>query len=122
MKSARFALSAAVLLVLCAPMAMAQEKAASPEKLGNINFPVSCNPSAQAQFRRAVAMLHSFWFPQSPKAFAEFIQTDPACAMAYWGIAISQRANPLVGPPDTATLKRGWESVAKPKELGAKTQ
>ena len=122
MKSARFVLSAAVLLVLCAAMAMAQEKAASPEKLGKVDFPVSCNPDAQAQFNRAVAMLHSFWFPQAPKVFAEVIQTDPACAMAYWGIAISQRANPLVGPPDAAALKRGWESVAKAKELGAKTQ
>jgi len=122
MKSARFILSAAVLLVLCAAMAMAQEKAASPEKLGKVDFPVSCNPDAQAQFNRAVAMLHSFWFPQAPKVFAEVIQTDPACAMAHWGIAISQRANPLVGPPDAATLKRGWESVAKAKELGAKTQ
>ncbi len=100
--------------------ALAQDKAA--EKLGKVDFPVSCTPEAQAQFNRAVAMLHSFWFPQAPKAFAAVSETDPDCAMAHWGIAISQRANPLVGPPDTAALKRGLASIEKAKEIGAKTQ
>ena len=67
-------------------------------------------------------MLHSFWFPQAPKAFAAVIETDPGCAMAHWGIAISQRANPLVGPPDAGALKRGLEAVEKAKAAGAKTQ
>ena len=55
----------------CVPLATAQEKAA--EKIGKVDFPVSCSPEAQAQFNRAVAMLHSFWFPQAPKAFAAVI-------------------------------------------------
>ncbi len=97
-------------------MAMAQEK------LGKVHFPVSCSPEAQAQFNRAVAMLHSFWFPQAPKAFAAVSEIDPDCAMAHWGIAISQRANPLVGPPDAGALKRGLTSVEKAKAIGAKTQ
>src|SRR5688572_15937556 len=65
---------------LCAPVATAQEKAA--EKLGKVDFPVSCIPAAQVQFNRAVAMLHSFWFPQAPKAFAAVSEIDPQCAMA----------------------------------------
>jgi hypothetical protein len=73
--------------------------AIAQEKLGKVDFPISCTPEAQAQFNRAVAMLHSFWFPQAPKAFAAVSETDPGCAMAHWRIAISERANPLVGPP-----------------------
>ena len=96
--------------------------AMAQEKLGKVDFPVSCTPEAQAQFNRAVAMLHSFWFPQAPKAFAAVSETDPDCAMAHWGIAISQRANPLVGPPDAAALKRGLASIEKAKEIGAKIQ
>ena len=115
MKSKSF-LFATVALLFSLRMAMAQEK------LGKIDFPVSCSPEAQAQFNRAVAMLHSFWFPQAPKAFAAVIETDPGCAMAHWGIAISQRANPLVGPPDAGALKRGLEAVEKAKAAGAKTQ
>src|SRR5262245_2850912 len=104
----------------CVPMATAQEKAA--EKIGKVDFPVSCSPEAQAQFNRAVAMLHSFWFPQAPKAFAAVSEIDPDCAMAHWGIAISQRANPLVGPPDAGALKRGLASVEKARAIGAKNQ
>src|SRR5262245_19807632 len=92
------------------------------EKLGKVDFPISCSPEAQAQFNRAVAMLHSFWFPQAPKAFTAVSETDPNCAMTHWGIAISQRANPLVGAPDAAALKRGLASVEKAKAIGAKTQ
>jgi tetratricopeptide (TPR) repeat protein len=108
------------LLGLLGTVAAAQEKAF--EKLGKIDFPVSCTPKAQAQFNRAVAMLHSFWFPQAPKAFAAVSEIDPDCAMAHWGIAISQRANPLVGPPDAAALKHGMASIEKAKAIGPKTQ
>jgi hypothetical protein len=46
-----------------------QEKA--PEILGPVSFPTSCDRKVQAQFDRAVAMLHSFWFQQGEKAFRE---------------------------------------------------
>jgi tetratricopeptide (TPR) repeat protein len=49
-------------------------------------------------------------------------ETDPSCAIAYWGIAISQRPNPLVGPFDAATLKRGLDAIEKGEAIGAKTQ
>ncbi len=99
-----------------------EQRAMAQEKLGKVDFPISCSTEAQAQFNRAVAMLHSFWFPQAPKAFVAVSETDPGCAMAHWGIAISQRANPLVGPPDAAALKRGLASIEKAKTIGAKTQ
>ena len=38
------------------------------------------------------------------------------------GIAVSQRPNPLVGPFDAATLKRGLEAVQKGQTIGAKTE
>jgi hypothetical protein len=90
--------------------------------LGKVSFPVSCTPAAQDGFNHALAMLHNFWFPNAGNAFAEVAKTDPECAMAYWGIAISARANPLVGAPPTAAMKRGWEFVEKAKAVIAKTQ
>lgn len=104
----------------CVAIVTAQEK--PTEKLGKVDFPISCNPEAQAQFNRAVAMLHHFWFPQAPKAFASVSEIDPECAMAHWGIAISQRSNPLVGAPEAAALKRGLASIEQAKAIGAKTQ
>jgi tetratricopeptide (TPR) repeat protein len=99
----------------------AQHEPARPEKLGKVHFPVSCSADAQVQFDRALAMLHSFWFPQGLEAFAEIAKTSPDCAMAYWGIAMSARANPLVGSPDPAALERGWQAAQKAKATGTRT-
>src|SRR5260370_28758316 len=111
-----------VLLVISSTaLVTAQEKTGEPEKLGKVHFPVSCAPAAQQQFDRAVAMLHSFWVSPAAKAFAEVAKSDPDCAMAYWGIAINRRANPLAGAPDAAALKNGWGAVAKAKFIGPET-
>ena len=90
--------------------------------LGRVLFKTSCTTEAQKQFDRALAMLHSFYFPETVKAFNAIPEADPACAIAYWGIAISQRPNPLVGPWDAATLKRGLDAIEKGEAVGTKTQ
>ena len=97
-------------------------RAGDPEKLGRVHFKTSCSPEAQRQFERALAMLHSFFFPETVKAFTAIPAIDPSCAIAYWGIAISQRPNPLVGPFDAATLKRGLDAIEKGEAIGSKTQ
>jgi tetratricopeptide (TPR) repeat protein len=118
-----FSLCVTLLLAFLATSQLAgqQQAPANVEKLGNVHFPVSCSADAQRQFDRALGMLHSFWYPQGLDAFAEITTTNPDCAMAYWGIAISARANPLVGPPGTAALERGWQAVGKAKAAGART-
>jgi len=37
------------------------------EKLGRVVFKTSCSPEAQKQFERALAMQHSFFFPEPVK-------------------------------------------------------
>ena len=115
-----FAIVLAVWSLPALPMT-AQDKTGELEKLGKVHFPVSCTPDAQRQFDRAVAMLHSFWYIRAGNEFAEVAKTDPSCAMAYWGIAINRRANPLAGAPDAAALKDGYEAAEKAKSIGAKT-
>jgi len=110
-------------LVLVGPVSADNEpRTGAPEQLGRVLFKTSCSADAQKQFERALAMQHSFFFPETVKAFNAIPQTDPSCAIAYWGIAISQRPNPLVGPFDAATLKRGLEAIEKGEAIGAKTQ
>ena len=99
-----------------------QAAARAEERLGEVNFPISCSPAAQAQFNRAVALLHSFFFPETVKAFTAIAEKEPSCAMAYWGIAISQRPNPLVGPFPGDVLKIGWEAVEKARAATQKTE
>ena len=67
---------------------------AAQEQLGKVHFPVSCSPAAQAQFDRAMALLHSFFYPGTVKAFTAITETEPGCAMAYWGLAMSIRRKP----------------------------
>ena len=98
----------------------ADEPVERAEKLGIVQFPTSCLPQAQPRFERAVAMLHSFWYPETLKAFGEVLEVDPACAIAYWGLAMSNRPNPFV-PPDQKSLARGWEAVQKGQALGTGT-
>jgi hypothetical protein len=95
--------------------------AASAQDLGRVSFTTSCTPAAQEKFDRGVALVHSFFYPDSVKAFTEAAAADPQCAIAYWGIAISHRPNPLVLPLAAAALKNGWEAVVKGKTIPAKT-
>src|SRR6266849_10477805 len=94
----------------------------NPEQLGRVLFKTSCSPDAQKQFERALAMLNSFFFPETIKTFSGIPETDRSCAIAYWGIAISQRPNPLVPPFDAATLKSGLDAIEKGEAIGPKTQ
>jgi tetratricopeptide (TPR) repeat protein len=62
----------------------------APEKLGTVNFSTSCKSEVQAEFNRAVALLHSFAYSTAKNAFRDVSARDPQCAMAHWGIAMSQ--------------------------------
>jgi predicted Zn-dependent protease len=91
------------------------------EKLGQVNFRISCNHEAQMQFNHAVAWLHSFEYEEAEKAFSEVTVTDPRCGMGYWGIAMSSY-HPLWTPPSAAELQKGSSAVEKGKAAGARTQ
>ena len=91
------------------------------EKLGRVNFTVSCNPQAQRQFNRAVAWLHSFEYEEAEKAFTEVTVTDSRCGMGYWGIAMSHY-HPIWAPPTAAELKKGSSAIEKAKVVSARTQ
>jgi tetratricopeptide (TPR) repeat protein len=107
------------------PTAVAQEghqhRHEPSEKLGQVNFKISCNPQAQKQFNRAVAWLHSFEYEEAAKAFTEVTVTDPRCGMGYWGIAMSKYHSIWV-PPTVAELQQGSSAIEKAKTVGARTQ
>src|SRR5712691_7976314 len=90
------------------------------EKIGQVRFPVSCSPAVQQPFERAVALLHSFWYLEASKAFTQITQADPDCAMAYWGLAMTNWTQ-IWSPPPAAALKRGGEAVDRAKAVGTKT-
>jgi tetratricopeptide (TPR) repeat protein len=108
-------------MLAIALLASAFATATPAQDLGRVNFKTSCTPAAQEKFDRGVALVHNFFYPDSVAAFTEAAAADPQCAIAYWGIAISHRPNPLVLPLAAAALKNGLDAVTKGKTIAAKT-
>src|SRR5437667_4925137 len=106
----RNAIVLSVLLALVASFVVADEA----EKIGQVRFPISCAAAVQKPFERAVALLHSFWYLEAAKAFTQVTQADPDCAMAYWGLALTNWTQ-IWSPPPPPALKRGAEAVEKAK-------
>jgi hypothetical protein len=91
------------------------------DTFGKVHFETSCDAAVREDFDRAVAMLHSFFYPETERAFRAVIERDPSCAMAYWGVAISQRPNPLTAPFPPELLQRGWEAIQRARTTGMPT-
>jgi tetratricopeptide (TPR) repeat protein len=97
--------------------------ASAQEKLGNVSFPTSCDPKVQAQFERAVAMLHSFYYSAAEKAFEEVAAEDNSCAIAAWGFASILMSNPLQGiGASPKNAPRAQAAIDKGRQMGAKTE
>jgi tetratricopeptide (TPR) repeat protein len=73
-----------------APGAQEQHDHPAPEKLGAVWFPISCKRETQQEFNRGVALLHSFAYAAAESSFRKVAEQDPQCAMAHWGMAMSQ--------------------------------
>ena len=114
----------AVLLTLVAMRGMAQEhRHGNGEKLGAVHFSTSCNEVAQMEFNGALALLHSFQFSRAIDGFNAVLRDDPTCAIAYWGIALSDWTNPFApGIKASSQLLLGRESVERGSSLGASTE
>jgi tetratricopeptide (TPR) repeat protein len=113
-------------LLVCLPMAgqtmsMKSMPAATNERLGTVVFPVSCAPDTQAGFNRGVALLHDFWYAEATKQFDALVKSDPTCAMAHWGVAMSP-FHEIWDRPDAETMKLGAEEMAKAQALKAGTE
>ena len=97
--------------------------AGSADAVGSasVNFQTSCAPALRADFNKAVALLHSFWFAEATAAFNRVLAADPACAMAHWGIALSQWGNPFAGIRAPQQIELGRAAILKAQATGSPT-
>jgi tetratricopeptide (TPR) repeat protein len=56
---------------------------------GELSFPNSGKPAAQAPFLRGVKLLHNFQYEDAIEAFQQAQKADPDFALAYWGEAMA---------------------------------
>ena len=104
----RLSLALGAVLALAVSAGVAEQRTSTRAPLGSLSFPNSGAPAAQADFLRGVAWLHSFGYEEARRAFEAVLAKDPACAMAYWGIAMTWY-HPIWAPPspdDTAMSSR----------------
>ena len=90
------------------------------ELFGSVSFTASVPDSLKKDFNIAIALLHSFEYDQSEKMFARIIERSPDCAMAYWGVAMSN-FHPLWAPPTPAELKKGEKAIEFARAIKGKT-
>jgi tetratricopeptide (TPR) repeat protein len=67
---------------------------------------------------RGVALLHSFGYTEAQMQFAAIAKDDPTCAMAHWGIAMTQY-HELWEPPSPEALKLSESELAEARSLAA---
>jgi predicted Zn-dependent protease len=103
------------------PVCYGQQSKPDPATgFGQVHLQISCQPEAQAQFDQALAMLHTFSFPEATKTFAAVAQQDPDCGMAYWGLAASAVGSLYGGRPGPQA-SQGEQAAEKAALVGAKT-
>jgi len=93
-----------------------------PDKqFGSVAFEISCSEKVKKDFNLALALLHSFEYDEAEKVFAKIIDEEPACAMAYWGVAMCNY-HPLWAPPTQPELEKGAKSIAIAQSLTQKSK
>lgn len=91
------------------------------EVFGTVSFTASVPVNLKVDFNKAIALLHSFEYDEAEKIFAKIIDREPACAMAYWGIAMSS-FHSLWAPPTTAQLQLGLKAIEMARSIDRKTK
>src|SRR5262245_5955132 len=90
--------------------------------MGTVSFPVSCSPAAQAEFNRAVALLHHMTYPQARAAFEHVAKIDARCAMAHWGVGMTLFQPLWPTRPGPEVLQKGWQEVEQANSLQPVTE
>ena len=117
------------LILCCAALlpapALAQhdQHGGAPDQIGasHVKFETSCAAGVREDFNKGVALLHSFWFPQAIAAFEEILKKDSSCAMAHWGIALSNWGNPFAGIKNPKTVEMTRVAIERAKSTGSPT-
>jgi tetratricopeptide (TPR) repeat protein len=127
MKRGTFASLAALLLVAAPALAqhghdMAHMTSASPplySDLGSWTHTVTATPEAQKYFDQGLRLYYGFNHAEAIRAFREAARLDPACAMAWWGVAAAAGPN-INMPMDEAGAKAANEAIAQAMTLAPK--
>ena len=98
-------------VVLCGP---------ADKQVGEVEFVITGNDKVKKEFNFATALLHSFEYDEAEKVYAKIIEEESGCAMAYWGVAMSN-FHPLWTAPEEPELKKGLKALEIARSIEQKT-
>jgi hypothetical protein len=78
----------------------------------------TASAEAQRWFDQGLRLLYAFNHNEAHKAFREAARLDPACAMCYWGIAMTQGSN-YNSPTDPDRERAALAAVQQAQRLAA---
>lgn len=100
--------------------ALAEPSSAPPplvDSLGTHHQGVTtASPRAQAYFDQGLRLVYAFNHVEAQRAFREAARLDPACAMCYWGIALTAGSN-YNSPTDEMRERVAWDAIQKARAL-----
>lgn len=114
----RCVLTGSLALCLLSSTGLAQN---SDQRLGQIDFPVSCNDAAQGEVTDGTLLLHHMMYRMAESHFKAAAAADPSCAMAQWGIAMSNFHPLWPGIQSPQERENGLAAIAKAAGLDAPT-
>jgi Tetratricopeptide repeat len=100
-------------VVLCGPPG---------KQFGAVEFETSCSGKLKKDFNLGIALLHSFEYDEAEKVFSKIIDEEPACAMAYWGVAMCNYHQLWPSPPSPSELEKGAKAIAIAQSLTQKSK
>lgn len=101
------------------PLGDPQRPARLLDGLGDLTYPVTTSsPRAQQFFDQGLRLVYAFNHEEARLSFLEAGRLDPACAMAWWGVALTLGTNyNLPTSPERARV--AYQSVQRARSLAA---
>lgn len=95
---------------------------ADTAELGEIEFPTSCVPTAQSILSEGTLLLHHMMYQMAKARFETAAETDPNCAMAQWGIAMSNFHPLWPGIQSPPEREKGLAAIERAAALESGTE
>lgn len=91
------------------------------DNLGTLTKPITTtSPSAQRYFDQGLRLTYAFNHDEATRSYAMAAEIDPACAMCFWGVALTLGPNYDV-PMLPARAKAAWDALERAKALAPRT-
>lgn len=89
------------------------------DNLGSYHRAVTTqSPQAQRYFDQGLTLVYAFNHAEAIRSFEEAARLDPACAMAWWGVALALGPN-INRPMEPHDAPKAWEALTKARQLAS---